>query len=247
MIFVWKMVIIVLGKLRSYKMKQTKLNWLEKNIKRGVGATAGMLAVLGVVGLMPEVFQGGASATGEPVVTSDTTLVQVNLQPMLAIGIYDSSTTTTEISSISINAAAPTSAGAFYSEDAYVGVATNAANGYTLKISVNNTTSNALVHSDTSKVSAQIGPAGTNVTSSTMGVNTWGYAVGSSNYNGVPLKGSPATIKTTSEPTAASGTSETGRSIDATQVSFGTKVSTALPAGTYSNQVLFTAVANAAT
>lgn len=228
-------------------MKQTKLNWFEKNIKRGINTTAGILAVLGLVGLMPEAFQGGANATGEPVVDSDTSLIQVNLSPMLAIGVYSSSAATTEISEVNINATAPTSAGAFYSSDAYVGVATNSTTGYTLKISMNNNSSNSLVNTNAA-VSKQIAPTGTNVTSSAMAKDTWGYAAnGGTNYNLVPLSGSPATIKTTTGPTSASGASETGRAIDATQVNFGTKVSTELPAGTYTNKVLFTAVANAAT
>ena len=227
-------------------MKQTKLNWIEKNVKRGVEISAGVLAVLGMVGVMPEVFQGGANATGEIVADSDTSEVIVNLSPVLGIGVYSSAAATTEIDEVSIEAL-PSSSGTFYSEDAYVGVSTNAADGYTLKISMNNNSSNALVHSDSSAVTAQIGPAGTNVTSSTMGVNTWGYAAsGGTNYNAVPLSGSPTTIKTTSAPTAVDSTNtDTGRAIDTTQVNFGTKIDTSLPAGTYSNEVLFTAVTNA--
>ena len=173
-------------------------------------------------------------ATGEPVVANSNSEIQVTLDPVLAIGVYDSAAATTEVSAVNIGVNAPLGADAFYSEDVYVGVATNAAEGYSLTISMNNDTSNALVHSD-SRVTRQIAPTGADVSAANMVTDTWGYAVSGGNYNPVPLLGSGTTIKEIDEPT--------GVAIDTTQVSFGTKVSPTLPAGAYSNRVLFTAVA----
>ena len=79
--------------------------------------------------------------------------------------------------------------------------------------------------------------SGTFAAPAALGNDTWGYRLASfapDAYAGIKTNGSPDTLKTTATPVAS----------DATVVTWGSKVTTAKPSGTYSRIVTFTAVTN---
>lgn len=142
---------------------------------------------------------------------------------------------------------APTSGAVTSSASDTVSVSTNNTSGYTLSIETNTADRNLTNGSDTLAPSA--GTLGTPVS---LADNTWGYRVDGAggfsgtttaesnvatstfNWAGVPATGSADTITTTATPA----------SNDTTEVWYAISADTTKPSGTYSNTVLYTAVAN---
>ncbi len=144
---------------------------------------------------------------------------------------------------------APSGAGAQTIASDTVSVSTNDSAGYTLKLAEATASSDLVSGSDTIPASS-----GTQAAPVAAAVNTWGYRVdsiggfgagptssasnqavsGSIKFAAVPATASPNTIKTTST-TATS---------DTTTVWYGVAANTSTPSGTYTNVVVYTAVAN---
>jgi hypothetical protein len=160
-------------------------------------------------------------------------------------GSIGSTITVSSSGPVNINVA-PTSGAVTSSASDTVSVSTNDADGYVLSLETNSANRNLTNGSDTITPSA-----GTLAAPVTLATNTWGYRVNgvggftgtattetnvaSSAYNwaGVKANGSADTIKTTSAPA----------SNDQTQVWYAMSANTSKPSGTYTNTVLYTAVA----
>ena len=112
-------------------------------------------------------------------------------------------------------------------------VSTNNTTGYRLNLSSNSTATTLAKGADV--LGASAAPFGT---PTVLGNDEWGYRIGSfaaGTYAGIVSNAdTPATIRTT--PTTASN--------EVTQVTWGVNVVSAKPSGTYSRQVLYTAITN---
>lgn len=136
----------------------------------------------------------------------------------------------------------PTQNGTFSSSTASLAVSTNNETGYSLYLSTANgentlTSQNPAI----SDIVSAVDGGDTGVTSTNFANNTWGYnlsqetASDTTTYKAVPSTANDAII-TTESPTDA----------DTYNLTIGTKISTSLPSGTYSNQVVVSVVANPA-
>ena len=136
----------------------------------------------------------------------------------------------------------PTQDGTFSSSTASLSVSTNNETGYSLYLSTANgentlTSQNPAISDIVSAVDG--GDSG--VTSTNFTNNTWGYnlsqetASDTTTYKAVPTTANDAIIAT-----------ESPTDVDTYNLTIGTKISTSLPSGTYSNQVVVSVVANPA-
>ena len=144
----------------------------------------------------------------------------------------------------------PTAEGAFSSNKANLSVTTNNETGYSLYLATTNgeNTLTSNNPSTTETINAITLADGTDsIPSSDFANNTWGYnlstgdvsASDSTTYKPVPTTNGTTPINTPTEaPTEGNG--------DTYSLIFGTKINTALPSGTYSNDVVVSAVANPA-
>ena len=144
----------------------------------------------------------------------------------------------------------PTADGTFSSNKANLSVTTNNETGYSLYLATTNgeNTLTSNNPSTTETINAITLADGTDsIPSSDFTNNTWGYnlstgdvsASDSTTYKPVPTTNGTTPINTPTEaPTEGSG--------DTYSLIFGTKINTALPSGTYSNDVVVSAVANPA-
>ena len=136
----------------------------------------------------------------------------------------------------------PTQDGTFSSSTASLSVSTNNETGYSLYLSTANG-ENALTSQNPaiSNVVSAVDGGDNGVTSTNFAHNTWGYnlsqetASDTTTYKAIPTTTNDAII-TTESPTDA----------DTYNLTIGTKISTSLPSGTYSNQVVVSVVANPA-
>ena len=144
----------------------------------------------------------------------------------------------------------PTADGTFSSNKANLSVTTNNETGYSLYLATTNgeNTLTSNNPSTTETINAITLADGTDsIPSSDFANNTWGYnlstgdvsASDSTTYKPVPTTNGTTPINTPTEaPTEGNG--------DTYSLIFGTKINTALPSGTYSNDVVVSAVANPA-
>ena len=137
----------------------------------------------------------------------------------------------------------PTQDGTFSSNTAALSISTNNETGYSLYLATGNgedtlTSQNPGV----SNVISAVNGGDNGVTSSNFGNNTWGYNLSQDSvsdataYKAVPTATGDTALITTESPTEA----------DTYNLTFGTKVDTSLPSGTYSNDVVVSVVANPA-
>ena len=134
----------------------------------------------------------------------------------------------------------PTQSGAFSSSAATLSVSTNNETGYSLYLSTAN--GESTLASLNPSMTNTIGAVSGTVEESGFGDNTWGYNLsegtpsGSLTYQAVPSDSTVQQGFGSEGPTAS----------DTYTLTFGTKVNTSLPSGTYSNQVVVSVVANPA-
>ena len=129
----------------------------------------------------------------------------------------------------------PKSSGTFETATARLQVDTNSTNGFALSISTA-TPNNSLTNVDTTSHDT-IAPLPQTATTDTFPDNTWGYAISNKDESATSFSAVPATT------TNIAGLSEHLRS-GQYDLTFGTKINTALSAGSYTNSVLISAVAN---
>lgn len=137
----------------------------------------------------------------------------------------------------------PTEDGTFSSNTAALSISTNNETGYSLYMATSNG-ENTLTsqNPDTSNVISAVNGGDSGVTSANFTNNTWGYNLSqeavsdATAYKAVPTTNGDTALISTSSPTEA----------DTYNLTFGTKVDTSLPSGTYSNDVVVSVVANPA-
>ena len=136
-------------------------------------------------------------------------------------------------------AVTPTPGGTLASDELAIQVSTDNTTGYTLTLalagaetSLNDPASGGEIQSSTADINS---PA-------TLSVNTWGWypdslANNTGNlFSALPSISTPYELKKTSSPTSGSG--------ETTTISFGVNVDTTLPAGSYTNAIVISAVTN---
>ena len=133
----------------------------------------------------------------------------------------------------------PTPDGTFSSSNVKLSVSTNNNSGYALSFAT--TGKDNHMHSQNQATTETIAPVDGSVTQAKFANNTWGYnlraasegdANASTEYQAVPTSSGTA-LKTTSAP-----------SNDSYNLTFGAKVNTSIPSGTYTNTVVVSVVAN---
>ena len=136
----------------------------------------------------------------------------------------------------------PTQDGTFSSSTASLSVSTNNETGYSLYLSTaNGENTLASQNPAISDVVSAVDGGESGITSINFANNTWGYSLSqeiasdTTTYKAVPTTANDAII-TTESPTDA----------DTYNLTIGTKISTSLPSGIYSNQVVVSVVANPA-
>lgn len=137
----------------------------------------------------------------------------------------------------------PTQDGTFSSNTAALSISTNNETGYSLYMATGNG-ENTLTSQNPgiSNVISAVNGGDNGVTSANFTNNTWGYNLSQDSvsdttaYKAVPTATGDTALISTSSPTEA----------DTYNLTFGTKVDTSLPSGTYSNDVVVSVVANPA-
>ena len=133
----------------------------------------------------------------------------------------------------------PTPDGTFSSSNVNLSVSTNNNSGYALYFAT--TGDDNHMHSQNQATTETIAPVSGSVTQAKFANNTWGYnlraasegdANASTEYQAVPKSGDTA-LRTTSAPSS-----------DSYNLTFGAKVNTSIPSGTYTNTVAVSVVAN---
>ena len=211
------------------KVKTTKSNLIIKSAT-GLGVTASTLAIFSF--FAPSIINNTSAE-------STSTDVYIDVAQTIAIS--------TSVNGVSANSVAvsldPSDAGAFAKTASPVDVlvSTNNATGYTLTISSSDDT-NTMNHANTA-ITDTIAPLSVNtgvttddfaLAANTQYNNQWGFSYNSSSFYPVPTNANPMTIATTSAPSTDSTTA----------IDFGTRVSTTLPAGSYSDTITLSATAN---
>lgn len=159
--------------------------------------------------------------------------VSLSVAPVISLSLQD--TVAVEVT--------PTQDGTFSSNTAALSISTNNETGYSLYLATGNG-KNTLTSQNpgTSDVISAVNGGDNGVTSANFTNNTWGYNLSqeavsdATAYKAVPTATSDTALISTSSPTEA----------DTYNLTFGTKVDTSLPSGTYSNDVVVSVVANPA-
>ena len=191
---------------------------------------AGGVMLAGILGAMlfPAMPEG---AHAEDVSQSAGTKVNLTVQPVIAVSAADNA--------VSVDVT-PTQGGTFEKNATTLSVSTNNETGYSLYLSTAN--GESTLASLNPSVTDTIGAVSGTVEESGFGDNTWGYNLsegtpsGSLTYQAVPSDSTVQQGFGSEGPTAS----------DTYTLTFGTKVNTSLPSGTYSNQVVVSVVANPA-
>ena len=162
-----------------------------------------------------------------------TSKVKLTVNPVISISLQNALTVDV----------LPTEDGTFSSNTAALSISTNNETGYSLYMATSNG-ENTLTSQNpgTSDVISAVNGGDNGVTSANFTNNTWGYNLSQETvsdataYKAVPTANGDTAIITTSSPTEA----------DTYNLTFGTKVDTSLPSGTYSNDVVMSVVTNPA-
>ena len=189
------------------------------------GASLLTLLILGAM-IFPTLPQSAQAEEAE-------SKVSLSVAPVISLSLQD--TVAVEVT--------PTQDGTFSSNTAALSISTNNETGYSLYMATSNG-ENTLTSQNpgTSNVISAVNGGDNGVTSSNFGNNTWGYNLSqeavsdATAYKAVPTATGDTALISTSSPTEA----------DTYNLTFGTKVDTSLPSGTYSNDVVVSVVANPA-
>ena len=157
--------------------------------------------------------------------------VSLSVAPVISLSLQD--TVAVEVT--------PTQDGTFSYNTAALSISTNNETGYSLYMATSNG-ENTLTSQNPgiSNVISAVNGGDNGVTSANFTNNTWGYNLSQDSvsdttaYKAVPTATGDTALITTSSPTEA----------DTYNLTFGTKVDTSLPSGTYSNDVVVSVVAN---
>lgn len=224
---------------------------MKKIAKITLGTTA-----LGLEVLMTNAMLFPSASSNATTATTNSIPVGVTIKEFMQIAVDTSALSLTGDSPV-----APSAAGTEYTGNVNVAVTSNSAKGYTLSVYTNDSTT-AMKHSNSSVETAINSVSTASGYNTSTGIanlanNTWGFRKYAnsvySNWFGVGADSTHGTvIDTTSAamsglcvdldyPIPASCSSST---YNAYTINFGTKLTSAMPAGTYTNNVVFSATAN---
>ena len=134
----------------------------------------------------------------------------------------------------------PTDGAATDKKTVNVEVETNATGGAKLYLSTANDTNALFKDGDITSSAANVAAATGTTSLAGLANNTWAYSADDANYQGVPTQGSEALLATVDGTTT--GTTSGGVISDTVPVYYAAKIDSSLPAGTYSNSVVYSAV-----
>ena len=181
-----------------------------------------------IVGLMLFPVQPDAAQAEEA-----TSKVKLTVNPVISISLQNA---------LNVDVL-PTEDGTFSSNTAALSISTNNETGYSLYMATSNGKSTLTSQNPgISNVISAVNGGDDGVTSANFTNNTWGYNLSQDSvsdttaYKAVPTATGDTALISTSSPTEA----------DTYNLTFGTKVDTSLPSGTYSNDVVVSVVANPA-
>ena len=162
-----------------------------------------------------------------------TSKVKLTVNPVISISLQNA---------LNVNVL-PTQDGTFRSNTATLSISTNNETGYSLYMATSNGKNTlASQNPSISNVISAVNGGEDGVVSAKFDNNTWGYNLSqeavsdATAYKAVPTATGDTALITTESPTEA----------DTYNLTFGTKVDTSLPSGTYSNDVVVSVVANPA-
>ena len=203
---------------------------LHQNKVRGTHLLVGGVSLLTLLILGAMVF---STLPQTAQVEEATSKVKLTVNPVISISLQNALTVDV----------LPTQDGTFSSNTAALSISTNNGTGYSLYMATGNGENTlASQNSGTSDVIAAVNGGDNGVTSANFSNNIWGYNLSqesvsdATTYKAVPTATGDTAIITTESPTEA----------DTYNLTFGTKVDTSLPSGTYSNDVVVSVVANPA-
>ena len=211
--------------MRKRKIVKLTLRKVGKVNLLGIGSLA-CLGVLGLVLLLPTV-DNSVSAT-ESNWANASTQFNARVQPTISISVPDS---------VSLDIVQGASDDTFYKASGLLAVNTNNASGYRILVSSNSGTA-ALTSLDNASPNAVIDSIAKASTAGEFTNNTWGYYITSEDNTAETIY-QPMSVATTEALKV-----NTASSTATYNLGFGTKIDTSLPAGTYSNSILISAVAN---
>ena len=206
-----------------------------------------ILLLLLVIGFLVPVSRKEASAVETGGEASDSTYtnkavsqsdLQVNVQPMISVGLQQA---------VEIDVT-PKESGVFAKNAAKMRVSTNSPNGYSIQLSTtsdNNNLVNLNSKSDDVITPVELASGNAGVSEEGFKLNSWGYSLvdttsgtvdANLTYQPVPVRDEADSIRVPGD-----GTHTTASSYNLT---FSTKIGTNLPAGSYTNSIMVSAVAN---
>ncbi len=195
-------------------------------------ASGGVLALVTVALLCPIGMRDTKAI--DNTTRSATSLVSVDATAMVAVSLD---------TSINMTATPKTTAGEFTYGNAKLGVTTNNPEGYSVYMQTSD--GKTSLHSDDQNNSHVVSSITKNTVGSSFTGNTWGYSISSTaagentTYQPIPANSSTPIKKTTT--LTSSGATDTY------QLGFGAHIDQTLPAGTYTNEVVVSVVANPTT
>ena len=134
----------------------------------------------------------------------------------------------------------PSGSSTVNSKQVNITLSTNVPTGAKLYLSTADNTNALYKDGNTSSSSPAIKPTSTTTTLASMPVNSWGYSLNNATYQAVPTANSAALIANVDD--SSVGTTSGGVVSATIPVYYGAKVDSSLPAGTYSNKVVYAAI-----
>lgn len=192
---------------------------------------ASAMAAIAIVGLVTilSAFFLASDATSNSYAIDDPNAVMVDDQHYVSLFVSNADLSFT-----------PADGSLADSKQVGVTVSTNVPGGAKLYLSTTDDTNALYKDGNTSGSSPAIQPTNGVTTLANMPVNTWGYSLDNTNFQAVPTSASAALIADVDGSTV--GTTS-GDVISATvPVYYGAKVDSSLPAGTYSNRVVYSVI-----
>ncbi len=193
----------------------------------GIGSVSTLAFIMLVLTLLLPIVSNGANAEGE---VSDQASTRINISSSPVVSIALDKSVSLEFT--------PKVSGEFQQSSAKLTVSTNNTDGYRILLSSSNNNAALTSTSQTAKINSIVGM---NVLPAAFTDNSWGYSLVNASttptsYNAVPTTDTEILNV------------ETGKVIeghaDTYDLNFGARVSTSLPAGNYSGEVVVSAVAN---
>ena len=134
----------------------------------------------------------------------------------------------------------PSGSSTVNSKQVNITLSTNVPTGAKLYLSTADNTNALYKDGNTSSSSPTIKPTSTTTTLASMPVNSWGYSLNNATYQAVPTANSAALIANVDD--SSVGTTSGGVVSATIPVYYGAKLHSSLPAGTYSNKVVYAAI-----